>query len=134
MRKLHIDEPIKFIKKQLLAMKLTLQDYKNNTHDTNSCRLCKTSNVTEDVYHHDCKRCPWVWFTGKCCDEYYEDLPELNLNGAGVLSQMWSSADAKVIGKKVVKRLITNRKRQLKRQILRLEQYIKDKENENRSN
>ena len=108
------------IKMQISALKTLLKEYKTKTHDIQKCILCATGR-TNRIYKYGectstCDFCPWIWFTGKNCDEYYmcKTGGKISIHG---LNQM--SFGVNVIPNKI---LIQNRKRQIKRWIAKLEE------------
>ena len=62
------------------ALKEMLQEYEDGVHDPDNCSLCAISLWNGG----SCRTCPWVWFTGSTCNDFYENRghygPRLVLN------------------------------------------------------
>ena len=102
------------IKDQIKALETTLEEYENETHDTEQCQLCKVAirhfNLENSCNVDYCTFCPWTWITGVNCDTWYHRRYEL---GATILKQDLL----------VDKSIIEKRKRQIKVWIELLRNY-----------
>ena len=93
---------------QIKELKRTHDEYITGTHSIAACGLCKVS-VNYGYFGLRCGTCLWVWFTGDTCIDYYL---KRNLRIAYLSSNNPKGKSTR-----------SNRKKQIKRWIKKLEEY-----------
>ena len=98
---------------QVEALKETLNEYINHIHNTSHCQLCVVA-VEHPFIGIQCGTCPWAWFTNGTCINHCEKK--------GIGSFAFSSYNMSPAAKNIRR----NRKRQIKRWIIKLEKYLEE--------
>ena len=98
---------------QVEALKETLNEYINHIHSASYCQLCVVT-VKHPFIGIQCGTCPWKWFTSGTCINHCEKK--------GIGSFTFSSHNMLPAAKNIRR----NRKRQIKRWIIKLEKYLEE--------